>query len=177
MSIQDETDTAGLQVYGDPDNEPAVGTPEHALWLVHWHVAYEEENQLEQLARLYADDIVWEIHFPFDTPRFEGKEGVLNNYRGLLSVIPDLGGPLLRCYATADSVFLDQLVSYTTVIPPGAPKEGLLASDMLPEGRTMHGHLLHDFKIREGLIAEEIAFFVPEKITDPTSWVRAHGPR
>jgi hypothetical protein len=167
MPIQEEAAATGLQVYDDPANEPPAGTPDHALWLVHWHLAYEDDKQIDQLGRLYADDIVWEMHFPFETPRFEGKEAVLSNYRGLLSVLPDLGGPLLRRYATADSAFLDQRVSYTTVIPPGVPKVGLLASDMLPEGKTMHGRLLHDFRISDGLIAKETAFFIPEHIDEP----------
>ncbi|MDZ7885576.1 MAG: nuclear transport factor 2 family protein [Mycobacterium sp.] len=169
MSVQEKTGLTELQVCDDPANEPAVGTSEHALWLAHWHFAYEESHQLEQLAELYTDDIIWEMHFPYETPRFVGKDAVLNNYRGLLAVMPDLGGPVIWRHASPEAVFIDQHIHYTTVIPDGVPKEGLLASDMLPEGRTMHGRLLHDFKIRDGKIAEEIAYFVPERITDPAS--------
>lgn len=158
------SDRPSLAIYDDPDHEPPVGTAEHALWLVHWHIAYEDEARIDKLGELYADDIVWEMHFPFETPAFQGKDAVLANYRGLMSVIPDLGGPVLSRYSTPAHAFIDQWVSYTTTIPEGVPRQGLLASDMLPEGRLMTGRLLHDFKIRDGLIARETAFFVPEAV-------------
>ncbi|MFF4806311.1 nuclear transport factor 2 family protein [Streptomyces sp. NPDC002144] len=151
------TVTSGSEVYPDAGTEPPKGTAEHALWLVHWHLEWENPEQLDQLATLYSDDITWEFHIPGADLVYGGKPAVLDNYRRLLVVLQDLQGSLVDAYATSERCFIDQRISY--VVGPGS--EGLMDPSVLPPGARVEGRLMHNFHVRDGLLSREVAYFVP----------------
>lgn len=149
-------------IYPDAENQPPVGSADHALWLVNWHVVWERADLVDQLGQLYTDDIEWEFHIPGVDLAFTGKRDVLANYARLLGVLQDFRETLNDAYSTPTRVFTDQSISYT--VGPGA--EGLMDPTVLPPGATVHGRLLHNFHVRDGLLAREIAYFIPNQPED-----------
>jgi ketosteroid isomerase-like protein len=144
-------------VYDDPDNEPERGTAAHALWLVHWHLEWENPDQLDQLGQLYTDDITWELHIPGAVLAYAGKKNVLENYTRLLKVLQDLKGELLDAYATPTRVFLDQQISYD--VGPGA--EDFMDPSILPTDRHVRARMLHNFRVADGRLSREQAYIIP----------------
>ncbi|MGY4708817.1 nuclear transport factor 2 family protein [Mycolicibacterium sp. CBM1] len=144
-------------IYADPDNEPAVGTADHALWLVHWHVALEAAERITDLAKLYRDDIEWALHFPGVDFEYQGKESVLKHYEELFRATSDFEDLTHDVYATPNRVFIDQTIGYT--ISPDAGE--IMDVSVVPPGGRVTGRLLHNFTVEDGLIAKEIAYFVP----------------
>jgi hypothetical protein len=144
-------------VYSDPDNEPPVGTSEHALWLVHWHLVLEQAELISELGKLYQDDIGWELHLPGLDLAFEGKENVLQHYTALTNAITDWTDTNNDIFANPTHVFCDQTISYKISPEVGA----LFDESVVPPGGQVAGRMLHNFHIRDGLIAREIAYFVP----------------
>lgn len=130
---------------------PRAGTPEHAAWLVYWHFEFENPRQIDMLAELYTDDIVWEL--PSAGIEFRGKRDVIENYRQTFSVL-DLARfefrPIDR-YATATRVFDDREAIFTVTDLASFPMPGL----NIKEGEEIRMRLTHSFHIRDGLISRE----------------------
>lgn len=135
----------------DYASPPPVGTTAHADWLVHWHFAFENPEQVDMLGELYTDDIVWEL--PSAGIQFSGKHDVIENYRQAFAVM-DLGSfqfrPIDR-YATTDRVFDDREALFTVTDLAAFPMPGL----DIREGEQVRMRLTHSFHIRDGLIARE----------------------
>lgn len=142
---------ASVDVAYDVNFPPPVGTPEHALWLVHWHFEYENPEQLHLLADFYTDDIVWEL--PSAGIIFHGKTDVIENYRQTFAVM-DLATfefrPIDR-YATETRVFDDREAIFTVTDLATFPMPGL----NIEEGQQIRMRLSHSFHIRDGLISRE----------------------
>ena len=131
----------------DENNPPAVGTTEHALWLVHWHFAWENPGQVDKLADLYHDDIVWEV--PSRRIVYRGKKDVLDNYRRVFESAEGLHQEPVERYGTPARVFDDCEATFRLSSShgfPGAP---------LPVGTNVAMRLLHNFHIQDGLIIRE----------------------
>lgn len=134
----------------DASEPPAVGTVERALWLVHWHLAWENPQQLDQLAELYHDDIVWEV--PARRTVYSGKKDVLENYRRIFDSTEDMAQSPVDRYATVDRCFDDIEATFRLVDGKGFPNHPL------PVGTKVAMRLAHSFHIKDGLITREIAF-------------------
>ena len=131
----------------DLDNPPPVGTTEHAVWLVHWHFEWENSQQLDKLADLYHDDIVWEG--PTRHVLSRGKKEVLENYRKIFESSEDMWGERVDQYATPTRVFDDMIGGFKLVSGHGYPNHPL------PVGTRCAMRLLHSFHIQDGLIIRE----------------------
>lgn len=120
---------------------------------------------IPELGKLYQDDIVWELHLPGAELKFEGKEAVLAQYTALSQAIGEWSDVNNDFFATPTRVFIDQSVSigYKT-----APASGELTGEsLIVPGGEVKGRLLHNFHIRDGLIAREIAYSVPSDPPTP----------
>jgi len=140
-----DADSASAEV--DLDTPPPVGTPEHALWLVHWHFAWENPAQVDMLADLYHEDIVWEV--PTRRIVYRGREAVLDNYRRVFESAEDLAMEPVERYATAERVFDDCEVTFKLTSSQGFPNHPL------PVGTHVAMRLIHNFHIQDGLIIRE----------------------
>jgi hypothetical protein len=134
----------------DPGTPPAIGTVERALWLVRWHVAWENPEQLEQLGELYDDDIIWEV--PARRTIYRGKKEVLENYRRIFESVENLTQNPIDRYATVDRCFDDMEATFLLTDSKGFPNHPL------PVGTRIAMRLTHSFHIKDGLITREIAF-------------------
>lgn len=133
----------------DAGEPPAIGTVERALWLVQWHVAWENPAQLEQLGELYDDDIVWEV--PTRRTIYKGKHEVLENYRRIFDSIANLTQHPIDRYATVDRCFDDMEATFLLTDGKGFPNHPL------PVGTRISMRLSHTFHIKNGLITREVA--------------------
>jgi len=132
-------------------NPPPVGTPEHALWLVHWHFAFEDSDQIDMLGELYSDDIVWEL--PSAGILFHGKHDVIENYRRTFAAM-DLSVfkfQPIEAFATSTRVFDDRVATFTVNDIDMLPMPGL----QLRQGEQISMRLTHCFHIENGLISRE----------------------
>jgi ketosteroid isomerase-like protein len=129
------------------DSPPPVGTPEHALWLVHWHFAWENPDQVDRLGDLYHDDIVWEV--PSRRIIYRGKKDVLDNYKRVFESAQGLKQDPVERYGTADRVFDDCEATFKLISSHGFPNHPL------PTGTRVAMRLLHNFHIKDGLIIRE----------------------
>lgn len=133
------------------DSPPPVGTSEHALWLAHWHFAFENPDQLHMLGELYTDDIIWEL--PSAGILFRGKAEVIENYRRTFEAM-DLTAfefrPIDR-YATPERVFDDREAIFTVTDLASFPMPGL----DVKEGQQVRMRLTHSFHVRNGLLSRE----------------------
>lgn len=129
------------------DSPPPVGTPEHALWLVHWHFAFETPDRLDKLGTLYRDDIVWEV--PTRRAIYRGRQDVLENYARIFESMADAVLTPVERYATADRVFDDTEVTFTLTDSKGFPNHPL------PVGTRVSMRIVHCFHIQDGLIVRE----------------------
>lgn len=140
-----QTQNAGVPLeWGSP---PPAGTVEHALWLVHWHFEHENPDQLELLAELYHDDIVWEV--PTRRVIYRGKREVLDNYARIFESLQDAKMVPIERYATADRVFDDLELTFKLANSKGFPNHPL------PVGTRVAMRMVHNFHIRDGLIIRE----------------------
>jgi mannose-6-phosphate isomerase-like protein (cupin superfamily) len=144
-------------IYGDPANQPPIGSTDHALWLVHWHLALEAAESIAELGNLYRDDIAWEMHFPGVDIEYAGKQSVLEHYTELFQATSDFEDVTHDVFATPTRVFIDQSISYK--ISPDAGD--FMDASVVPPGGRVQGRLLHTFQVEDGLIARETAYFIP----------------
>jgi hypothetical protein len=140
-----ETVTANQELKAD--SPPPIGTPEHALWLVHWHFAWENPDQVDRLADLYHDDIIWEV--PSRRIIYRGKKDVLDNYKRIFESAEGLKQDPVERYGTADRVFDDCEATFKLSSGHGFPNHPL------PTGTRVAMRLLHNFHIEDGLIIRE----------------------
>jgi hypothetical protein len=140
-----ETEIVGPNV--EWEFPPPVGTPEHALWLVHWHFAFETPDQLHKLEQLYHDDIIWEV--PTRYTVYRGKPDVLANYARLFDSMEDAKMYPIERYATANRVFDDLEVTFKLTDSKGFPNHPL------PVGTRVALRMVHNFQIQDGLIIRE----------------------
>jgi|SRR5882757_3807156 len=145
-----------VAVCANPEHEPPRGTAEHARWLVHWHLEWENPEQLDLLGTLYSDDIAWEMNFPGEYIAHTGKDAVLANYSALLTTLQNLTGTTLECFSTPDRVFIDQHISYDVAT------QSAVDSAQVRGGDQVEGRLVHNFRIAHGLISHETAYFIPD---------------
>ena len=140
----------------DPDNPPPVGTVEHAKWLVHWHFEWENPNQIDKLADLYHDDIVWEG--PGRLVLSRGKQEVLDNYRKLFESAEDMWQTRIEQYATPTRVFDDRMGGFKLISSHGFPNHPF------PVGTRVLMRIVHNFHIQDGLIIRENGYemWLPE---------------
>lgn len=131
----------------DWESPPPVGTPEHALWLVQWHFAFENPDQLHVLAQLYHDDIVWEV--PTRRVIYRGKRDVLENYARIFESLTDAKIDPVERYATSDRVFDDLELTFKLADSKGFPNHPL------PVGTRVAMRMVHNFHIHDGLIVRE----------------------
>jgi SnoaL-like domain len=132
---------------------PPVGTPDHALWVVHWHFEWENPAQVEQLRILYTDDIVWEL--PTAGQVLHGKDAVIDNYRLTFSLLPELEFEPIETFVSAEGarVFDDRLARFVVEDVENFPMDLPVKSD-----EEVWMRLCHSFWIRDGLISRENAY-------------------
>ncbi|WP_162186052.1 nuclear transport factor 2 family protein [Amycolatopsis jejuensis] len=141
------TETSSFSEEPDWDAAPPVGTPERALWLAHWHFAFENPHQLDMLEKLYHDDIVWEV--PGRRQIYHGKRDVLENYLRIFESSVDSKRTTIEQYATKDRAFDDSEFTFKLVDSKGFPNHPL------PVGTRVDLRVVHNFHIQDGLIIRE----------------------
>lgn len=140
------------------DSPPPVGTPEHALWLVQWHFAFETPDQLDKLETLYHDDIVWEV--PTRRAIYRGKRDVLENYARIFESMVEAELAPIERYATAERAFDDLEVTFRLTDSKGFPNHPL------PVGTRVNMRMVHNFHIQDGLIVRENGYEMWRPDTD-----------
>jgi ketosteroid isomerase-like protein len=130
---------------------PEIGSVEHAMWLAHWHMAWENPDQLDKLAELYHPDIEWEIpgrrvYVKGNIPR------IIDNYRAIHESVELLGAHNNDRYGTADRVFDDSEASMRLISSHGFPNHPVAV------GSLVDMRIIHSFHIKDGLIIREISY-------------------
>jgi hypothetical protein len=121
---------------------------QYALDLVDMHLREENPDRIDECLKLYAEDAVWEA--PARGVRYVGRETIRANYLRLFASAQDVRFEPVERFASPDRVFG---VRFT------------LAGDgfenyPLPLGTKVKMRLLHNFHIRDGMIAREIGYEV-----------------
>jgi ketosteroid isomerase-like protein len=129
----------------------------HNLKLVEAHFDSEAAAHIERCLETYTDDIVWEA--PARNVVYRGKEAVAAYYLRLWDSMDDVSTVNNDRYATEDRVF-DDLTATFTLVGDG------FENAPFPVGTRVRLRLLHNFEIRDGLIAKEIGYEIWSEIKD-----------
>ncbi|HEY5579243.1 MAG TPA: nuclear transport factor 2 family protein [Acidimicrobiia bacterium] len=115
------------------------------------HFAAENAHDVEATLATYTEDIVWDdVTHPHGP--FHGKDAVATVYGGILEAIPDLLLTSVRRFGSADGTFVvDESIVTGHLDGFWAGVEG--------EGAPVEVRLLHVFRLRDGLIEYENAWF------------------
>ena len=130
---------------------PDVGSVERAMWLAHWHMAWENPEQLDKLAELYHPDISWEIpgrrvYVKGNIPR------ILDNYRAVHESVELFDSHNNDRYATTDRVFDDSEATLRLISGHGFPNHPVAVGSMVDM------RIIHNFHIKDGLIIREVSY-------------------
>jgi ketosteroid isomerase-like protein len=117
------------------------------LKAVESHFHNEALNEIEKACESYTDDIVWEA--PARGLLFRNKQDVIDNYRKMFASAKDVEFRPLQRFATEDRVVDDSVARFKVIGPYSVP---------VPIGSEVEMRLVHIFEMREGRIANEIAF-------------------
>lgn len=129
------------------------------------HFLFEETGELDRLAELCTNDVVWEA--PGRGQRFEGKAALEGNYRHMFGGMRDLKFQNLRRFATEEWVVDD---SVATFVPLGGNPFSF------PDGRPVELRLVHIFEMRHGKISKEIAFEIVPQSPKNSSFASSFSP-
>ncbi|WP_375788614.1 nuclear transport factor 2 family protein [Bradyrhizobium sp. Pha-3] len=136
----------GLQTY-----EERV---QHALDLVHMHFEAENPERIDECIRLYTGDAEWEA--PARRISYKGPQKIKEMYLRLFASAHEFSFTPIERWATPDRVLDDSVFTFQ------------LAGDgfenaPLPIGTRVRMRLIHNFHIRDGMIAKEIGYEIWSK--------------
>ena len=123
----------------------------YALDLVDMHLHEENPDRIDECIKLYADDAVWDA--PTRGVFYIGRQSIKENYLKLFASAGNISFEPIERFASPDRVFDDMWARFTLV------GDGF-ANAPVPIGTKVKMRLLHNFHIRDGLIAREIGYEV-----------------
>lgn len=124
---------------------------QYALDLVDMHLHEENPQRIDECIKLYTEDAVWDA--PARGVTYVGREKIKEMYLRLFAAAEGISFEPIERFASPDRVFDDMRVRFR------------LSGDGFencpyPVGTRVNMRLLHNFHIRDGMIAREIGYEV-----------------
>ena len=124
---------------------------QYAMDLVEMHLHEENPERIDQCIRLYAPDAVWEC--PARRVSYSGREQIKEMYLRLFASAEGIRFRPIERFASPDRVFDDMEATFRL-------SGGGFENCPFPIGTRVNMRLLHNFHIRDGMIAREIGYEV-----------------
>jgi len=124
---------------------------QYALDLVDMHLHEENPERIDECIKLYTEDAVWDA--PSRGVSYVGREAIKKNYLRLFGSLQEVRFEPIERFASPDRVF-DDMWAYATLSGDG------IDNCPFPVGTKVKMRLLHNFHIRDGMIAREIGYEV-----------------
>jgi SnoaL-like domain len=124
---------------------------QYALDLADMHLHEENPDRIDECIKLYTEDAVWDA--PARGVSYVGPESIKANYLKVFVSMQDIRAEPIERFASPDRVFDDMWV-YFTLVGDG------FENCPFPVGTRVKMRLLHNFHIRDGMIAREIGYEV-----------------
>ena len=122
---------------------------QYALDLVAMHLEEENPERIDECIKLYTEDAGWET--PARGVAYTGRERIKDMYLRIFNSVENIRFQPIERFATPDRVFDDMWVTFRL---SGNGFENC----PLPVGTKVKMRLLHNFHIRDGMIAREIGY-------------------
>src|SRR5262245_3364787 len=122
---------------------------QYALDLVDMHLHEENPDRIDECIKLYTEDAIWET--PARNVSYRGRETIKNMYLRVFSSAEGITFYPIERFATPDRVFDDMWATFRI---SGDGFENC----PFPIGTKVKMRLLHNFHIRDGMIAKEIGY-------------------
>lgn len=122
---------------------------QYASDIVDMHLHEENPERIDECIKLYTEDAVWET--PARNVSYKGRENIKKMYLRIFRSMENIDFHPIERFSTPDRVFDDMLVTFRLV---GDGFENC----PLPIGTKVKMRLLHNFHIRDGMIAKEIGY-------------------
>ena len=122
---------------------------DHALKIVGLHLREENPEDIEHCMSYYTDDVIWEI--PGRGIQYTGKQSVKENYLRLFQSAEGIAFDPIERIGTPERVIDDMWVRFRL------SGDGFTNAPV-PIGTRVKMRLVHNFYIRDGLIAREIGY-------------------
>ena len=122
---------------------------QYALDLVDMHLHEENPDRIDECIKLYTEDAVWET--PARNVTYQGRETIKKMYLRVFSSAEGITFHPIERFATPDRVFDDMWATFRI---SGDGFENC----PFPIGTKVKMRLLHNFHIRDGMIAREIGY-------------------
>jgi hypothetical protein len=123
----------------------------YALELVDLHLHEENPQRIDECLKLYTEDAVWEC--PARRVRYVGRPQIREMYLRLFASAEGISFRPIERFATPERVFDDMEASFRL------SGDGF-ETGPFPIGTKVNMRLLHNFHIRDGMIAKEIGYEV-----------------
>jgi hypothetical protein len=124
---------------------------QYAADLVDLHLHEENPERIDECLKLYAEDAVWEC--PARRVSYVGRQKIREMYLRLFASAEGIRFRPIERFATPERVFDDMEATFRLA---GNGFENC----PLPVGTRVNMRLLHNFHIRDGMIAREIGYEV-----------------
>lgn len=124
---------------------------QYALDLVDMHLHEENPDRIDECIRLYTEDAIWEA--PARGVSYSGRELIKKMYLRVFDSAEGIAFHPIERFASPDRVFDDMWVTFRI---SGDGFENC----PFPIGTKVKMRLLHNFHIRDGMIAKEIGYEV-----------------
>ena len=121
----------------------------YALDLVDMHLHEENPERIDECLKLYAEDAVWDC--PARRVSYVGRQKIREMYLRLFASAEGIKFHPIERFASPDRVFDDMEARFRLA---GNGFENC----PFPVGTKVNMRLLHNFHIRDGLIAREIGY-------------------
>jgi SnoaL-like domain len=122
---------------------------QYALDLVDMHLHEENPERIDECIKLYTEDAVWEA--PARGVAYTGRERIKEMYLRMFGAVEGIHFQPVERFGTPDRVFDDMWVRFRLT---GDGFENC----PFPIGTKVKVRLLHNFHVRDGLIAKEIGY-------------------
>jgi hypothetical protein len=122
---------------------------QYALDLVDMHLHEENPDRIDECIKLYTEDAIWET--PARNVSYRGRETIKNMYLRVFNSAEGITFYPIERFATPDRVFDDMWATFRI---SGDGFENC----PFPIGTKVKMRLLHNFHIRDGMIAKEIGY-------------------
>ncbi len=123
----------------------------YAIDLVDMHLHEENPERIDECIRLYTPDAVWEC--PARRVIYTGRQKIKEMYLRLFASAEGMNFRSIERFASPERVFDDMEATFRLI---GDGFENC----PFPAGTRVNMRLLHNFHIRDGMIAREIGYEV-----------------
>ena len=122
---------------------------QYALDLVDMHLHEENPDRIDECIKLYTADAIWEA--PARKVAYRGREAIKDHYLRVFRSAEGIAFHPIERFAAPDRVFDDMWATFRI---SGDGFENC----PFPIGTKVKMRLLHNFHIRDGMIAKEIGY-------------------